>query len=38
MINTRLNPFTRDISADMLDILQYERGTGLHSTSGTVAG
>lgn len=38
IINTRLNPFTQDISADMLDILQYDRGRGLYSTSGTVAG
>lgn len=38
MINTRLNPFTRDVSADMLDILQYASGRGLYSTSGTLAG
>lgn len=37
MINTRLNPFTQDISADKLDILQYESGRGLYATSGKVA-
>jgi len=38
IVNRHLNPFTQDISADMLDVLQYEKGTGVYSTAGEVAG
>ncbi len=38
IINTRLNPFTRDIEPENLDILQYDAARGLYSTSGTAAG
>ncbi len=38
IVNNCLNPFTQDISADMLDVLQYENGTGVYATTGEIAG
>lgn len=38
IVNDLLNPYYEDISVDNLNILQYESGTGVYSTSGTIAG
>lgn len=38
IINSRLNPFTQDISAENLDLLLYEAGRGIYTLSGGVEG
>jgi LCP family protein required for cell wall assembly len=38
IVNTRLNPYDQDIKAENLNILQYESGVGVYSTSGEIEG